>query len=232
MNFSTSTLRPGKVLEVVDERGTVKASAPGLFSANDDPSLLPPVYPIGYGGGRGSYSSPLVGDRVWVLHDNANTQLFLYIRYNDLPYEVTELLDKNTETEVVFSRDTDAGVFQIYFSSGEGVKLTGAGSYILIHTNGDIDIVSGGNGRSISLSDDSICLGQPVSKAGGVSTHAAYGESVEDALDTIYNILLKLKTGCVANPYTSNVSALISTTDLAKLQKIKNECTSNDIKII
>lgn len=231
MNFSTSTLRPGKVLQVVDEKGTVKISAPGLFSADADPEMLPPVYPI-CPVHRGGFSSPLVDDRVWVLHDEANSQLFLYIRFNDLPYEVTKLLNAETETEVVFSRDTDNGVFQLYFSSGEGVKILGNGSYILIHTNGDIDIYKEGLNRSISLSDDSICLGKSSGEAGSVDTHVAYGETVEDALDVIYNILLKLKTGCVSNPYTSNISTLISMTDLTKLQTLKNQCTSGDVKTV
>lgn len=231
MNFSTSTLRPGKVLQVVDEKGTVKISAPGLFAADSDPDMLPPVYPM-CPVHRGGFSSPLVDDRVWVLHDDSNSQLFLYIKFNDLPYEVTKLLNTETETEVVFSRDTDNGVFQMYFSSGEGVKILGNGSYILIHTNGDIDICKEGLGRSISLSDDSICLGKSSDEAGGVDTHVAYGETVEDALDVIYNILLKLKTGCISNPYTSNISSLISLTDLTKLQTLKNQCTSGDVKTI
>lgn len=231
MNFSTSTLRPGKVLQVVDEKGTVKLSAPGLFAENSDPDLLPPAYPI-CPVHRGGYSSPLEGDRIWVLHDDMNSQLFLYIRFNDLPYEVASLLDKETETEVVFSRDTDQGVFQLYFSSGEGVKMLGNGSYILIHTNGDIDICKEGLGRSISLSDDSICLGKSSGEASGVDKHVAYGETVEDALDVIYNILFKVKTGCISNPYTSNISTLISLTDLIKLQTLKNQCTSGDVKTI
>ena len=65
MKLSQGILRPGRVLEVLDN-GKIKATAPGLFNAQDQP-LLPPILPFPSWHAN-SYSSPKVGDEVWVLN--------------------------------------------------------------------------------------------------------------------------------------------------------------------
>ena len=79
MRLSNAILRPGKVLEVVDANGTIKVSAPGLFSDQDDPKLLPPVTPLLLLHSN-QYSTPIVGNEVWVLNFTDNTQQLYWFR--------------------------------------------------------------------------------------------------------------------------------------------------------
>lgn len=46
MELSQGHIRPGRVLNVEDEKGIVKASCCGLFSDQDDPENLPPIYQL------------------------------------------------------------------------------------------------------------------------------------------------------------------------------------------
>ena len=78
MIFASSFLRPGTVVEVVDNYGTITATSPGLCSVNDDPSLLPPIIPFSQGPAN-SFSSVLKDEIVWIFHDNTNSQLFFRI---------------------------------------------------------------------------------------------------------------------------------------------------------
>ena len=230
MIFASSFLRPGTVVEVVDNYGTIKATSPGLFSVNDDPSLLPPIIPFNQGPAN-SFSSVLKDEVVWIFHDNANSQLFFYLRLNQLSQSVKDLLDSgDVNQEIIFSRDTDKGIYQMFFNDGTGIKFMKDGNYIQINPDGNIDIVTEKSNRSISISGDSICLGKKSDDASKVNTHAAYGERVEDCLTTINNILTQLQTLATPNPYTAALAPAFSS--LPKLASQIEQITSNDVKII
>lgn len=231
MDLYSSFLRPGVVVEVVDSEGTIKATSPGLFSVEDDHELLPPIIPFCQGNGS-SFSLPVVGENVWILHDKKNTQLFFYIRYHNVDDNVKKFLkdNKDEHIEVIFSRDTTKGVYQILFSDGSGLKFLKDGNYILISPEGNIDIVTENSKRSISISGDSICLGAPSKNASNISTHVAYGERVEDCLNTIASILKQIQEIAVSNPYTSSLSPAF--TLIPKLESQILKVTSNDVKTV
>lgn len=231
MELSKCFLRPGTVVEVVDRVGTVKATSPGLFSVDDDHELLPPIIPFTQSSGS-SFSSPKVGDIIWILHDRSNSQLFMYIRYNRFDDVVSKILKEgeDEDIEVIFSRDTNKGLYQLYFSDGTGIKLLRDDSFICIKPNGDIDIVTENSKRSISLSGDSICLGADSENAPSVKNHVAYGEKVEECLNTINSVLKQLQKLATANPYTSPLSAAFAT--LPKLETQIPSITSNDVRVI
>lgn len=231
MELDRCFLRPGIVVEIVDKKGTIKATSPGLFSVEDDHELLPPILPW-FQGSNSSYSSPLVGDVVWILHDRSNTQLFHYIRFNRLDDSVSKMLEESEDEniEVIFSRDTSKGLYQLFFSDGTGIKLLRDNSYICIKPNGDIDIVTENSRRSISLSGDSICLGADSENAKSVQTHVAYGERVEDCLNTINSILKQLQSLATANPYTSALKPAFAT--LPKLESQISKITSDEVRVI
>ena len=71
-------LRPGTILEVLTDEGVIKASVPGLFSAQDQ-EVLPPIYPFCVGGSN-TFSTPNVGDEVWVLSFTDNLQQLYWFR--------------------------------------------------------------------------------------------------------------------------------------------------------
>ena len=230
MKMKNCELLPGKVVQVDDPgSGVVRCTAPGLFSVNDDPSLLPPITPFIPSGHRGAVSTPAEGDKVWIITEEGNSQMIWWIRRGDEPDEVKSI---NPDREVVFSRDTDNGVYQLFWSDGEGIKFLKDGSYIRISPDGNIDIVREGINRAISISPGSICLGKGSDDESLVSTHAAYGERVEDALDAIYNILSNLSKLCAGNPYTGTLKPALNELTLSQLSSKISKCTSKDVKIV
>lgn len=228
MNLSQCHIIPGTVITVDDPmRGIIKCTAPGLFSVDDDPELLPPIRPF-VQTHEGSISSISEGDQVWVLKDDRNSQMLYWIRRYVIP---DTLRDVSPDREVVFCRDTDNGVYQLYWSSGEGVKLLAGGGSVYIDNDGNVNIQKEGPNRAISISDDSICLGKDITSAPNIYTHAAYGEKVEDALSTIYTILENISRVSTSNPYTSNLVGAIE--PMLPILDLKiSGCTSKDVKIV
>ena len=118
MKLSNAILRPGKVLEVVDTNGTIKVAAPGLFSDQDDPQLLPPVSPLLLFHSN-QYSTPIVDDEVWILNFTDNTQQLYWFR-KDNYIENNKDIQEETNVEVLCSRESGAGWATIYFSDDSG----------------------------------------------------------------------------------------------------------------
>lgn len=232
MRFVACELRPGTVVSVEDRYGTIKATSPGLFSIEDDPELLPPITPFVQINENG-FSSVKVDDPVWILYDKSNSQFLQYIRIVQLSPDIRDLLDsENSDNiEILFSRDTDNGLYQIFFSDGTGIKFLKDESYILITPNGDIEISKNDEmNRCISISADSICIGKGVDDASKVNDYVAKGNEVEDCLSTINNILTKLQSLCSGNPYTMNLSPAF--TELPSLTTKINRVSSKDVKIV
>ena len=84
MKLINGILRPGNILEVLDN-GKIKASAPGLFSAEDPLELLPPIMPFYelMGGHANSYSTPIVGEECGVLNMQDNPLQLYWFRKDD-----------------------------------------------------------------------------------------------------------------------------------------------------
>lgn len=230
MNLGDSILRPGEVLEIVTNYGVIKASSPGFFPHDSDPALLPPILPL-LQPHSGYFSSPVVGDSIWILHDLSNSQLFFYLRHSDLPKRVMDILSNEDENiEVVFSRDTDKGIYQLFFSDGTGIRISKDNSIICIDPDGNIDMYTDDSNRAISISPDSVCIGARSEDAGKIHTHAAYGEKVEECLEMIGNILSNLRTTAMGNPYTAHLSTALASVNMLS-NKVKT-VTSKDVKIV
>ena len=80
MKLVNGEIRPGIVLEVLDEYGTIKGSCLGVFSDEDDPAMLPPIqqWPTSSGS---SFNQPKVNDPIWVLFFNDNPQELFSLFY-------------------------------------------------------------------------------------------------------------------------------------------------------
>ena len=68
-----------KKLYEVDEKGIIKASVCGLFSDQDEPENIPPIYQFPLGGAN-NFSSPKKDDEVWVMFFDDNPLDLFYIR--------------------------------------------------------------------------------------------------------------------------------------------------------
>ncbi len=206
-------LLPGKVIEVVDDRGVVKATSVGLFSVDDDSGLLPPIYPF-IESHSSSYSSPLVDDEVWIVYNDTNPQVLYYIRRKQLPQHLQELLGDDN-IEVIMSRDTDDGLYQIFFSDGTGIKLLKDESYICIKNDDTIVLSTPDSNRTISIGGDSISLGTE----GGSAEPALLGNQTKQALTQIYNLFMSTATAAASSPFTAPISTALN----ASLPQLKSQ---------
>ena len=203
MRLNNGILRPGIVLEVIDNKGTIKASAPGLFSEVDKDNL-PPITPL-YLSHSNQFSTPTVNDEVWILNFTSNTQQLYWFRKDDYISNNEKLLEEEN-VEVICNKEGEMGWATIYFSNGSGWIIRNDRSVIQIDPEGNILLENPNPHRTIHINDNNISIGSK-----GESAHpAAYGDKVSDLLWKIYMTFEAIKTSSSVNPYTANIGAAIT----------------------
>jgi hypothetical protein len=230
MKLQTAEIRPGFVLQVVDNYGTVKASVTGVFSDEADPDTLPPVYPF-MSLSRGTFSHPKENDPIWVLFSSSNPQELLYVRQADLNEQLSDTLDKSYEdVEVLMRTESGTGYAQILFDTEEGLIMQNDDSSIVINKEGDITISKNGSHKTIEINSDGISLGS----TGKSAEPALLGDKTEDALNKLWNcvnaIVLALTSTCpYAVPAMTQVQALnVLSTAKSAISKIKSKNVTLD----
>lgn len=229
MRLQNAEIRPGFVIQVVDNYGTVKASVSGVFSENADPETLPPIYPF-MSLSRGTFSHPKVNDPIWVLINAGNPQELLYVRQANLPDQLSDTLDKShDDVEVLMRTESGTGYAQLLFDTGDGLVMQNDDSYIEIKNDGDITISKNGQSRTIEINSDGISIGS----SGKSSEPAVLGDKTEDALNKIWNCINMLVTGLSSDPYASvatnsiNASGVLDSAKSA-IAKIKSKNVTLD----
>jgi hypothetical protein len=223
MDFMHAHMRPGTVLDIIDNHGTIRASVPGLFSSQDE-DCLPPIRVFNISGSN-SFSSPNIGDEVWVLFFDNNPEELRWFRKD--PFEKnngsrnkngsraidkadastgqTSNIQDQKDVEVICSRTSGAGWATIYFSDGTGWVIQNQSAVIQISPKGTITLSTGQAHSTIEINDDGISLGSK-----GESKHpAAHGDKVADLFDNIINTLLKISEAAKGSPYTTSIAAAI-----------------------
>lgn len=181
MNFTNTTMRPGRVLEVY-EGGKIKASVPGLFNKNDLDGL-PLISPFTIGGSPNSFSTPSIHDEIWVMNDNSNPEILYWFRKDKTDRKNFEEagITQNENTEIVCNKETDTGWATIAYQGDTGWTINDNDTSLNINKDGNIVLTNGDMHRDISISNDCISLG-----TAGRSEHpAAYGDEIEKALNII-----------------------------------------------
>lgn len=205
MNLSQGNIRPGKVLSIEDEKGTIKASCCGLFSEEDKPEDLPPVFPFPLGGAN-NFSSMKVDDEIWVLFFKDNSLELFYIRKDAFPENLDSILSSGyKECEVIASREMPTGFVQLYFTDGEGWIIRNLDSVIQMRKDGSIFLDTGTNHRKIDICENSISIGSE----GGSEHTAAYGDKVVNSLNILNNLLNAVSKAAQNIPYTIPISTAI-----------------------
>lgn len=206
MRLNNAILRPGKVLEVVDTNGTIKASAPGLFSEQEDPNLLPPVFPLLLSHSN-QFTTPIVDDEIWILNFTDNTQQLYWFR-KDNYIENNKDIQEETNVEVLCSRESGAGWATIYFSDDSGWIVKNDKTVVQLDSDGNIKLKNPNAHRCIEINSDNISIGSE-----GKSNHpACLGDNTADILWKIYMTFNALKTSAAANPMTAHLSTAINMT--------------------
>lgn len=216
MKMSTCDIRPGKILKVVDNYGTIKASAQGLFAETDDPDLLPPITQFIIPSST-SFSMPHEGDNVWVWFFTNNPQELLYTFRSNTPTQNGEILDNEyKDVEIQMKRKSDKGDIQVSYNDDDGYTVNNSDSKINIDNDKHDIHLNHTGGKGISITDDGISLG----KDGGSQYKAVCGEKLIECLDDIKNVLKAIKEAAMGNPYTTPIGAAMSPL-MPKLENFK-----------
>lgn len=187
MRMVQCEIRPGVVLKVVDEYGTIKGSCTGMFSIEDDVEMLPPIYPF-FKSSPTQFSKPNVGDKIWVWTFYDNPQELFYVFQGDVQNTVGESLKKSTgdlgeygnSLNVLMKCDSGFEGAELSFSSGDGWNMQNDSGSMKINNEGEINIVN--DGGSINMDDGGIHLS-------GVEHTVARGDVVRDKFTKLESLM-------------------------------------------
>lgn len=228
MKLLHATIRPGKVLEIIEDgAGTIKVSAPGLFTDADGTEVLPPVYPWPFGHHANSYSCPKVGEEVWVMSFADNTLQLHWVRKDDFPENLKDLplADETQNLEVVVNREFEDSKWAIlYFDNDDGWMMRkGEDGLINIRANGSILLKTNFDKRIIDICEDSIALGTEGKAGDNAMLYSKWKEWADELLNQFKTTLMNAAS---ANPYTVNLAPAfqaVATALQPKIDPIKSE---------
>lgn len=211
MKLNKGTIRPGMVLETFED-GTIKASAPGLFSYIDDPVNMPPIMPWFIGSNSNAFSKLKKYDEVWIMNFSDNPRQLYWFRKDNVQDNSENIPMQEENVEILCNREVGGEWCSIYFSDGSGWVISKGESIIKIRPNGTILLSADIPNRCIDINGKNISIGSE-----GESAHpAALGDKVEDILMDLCVLLSSVGMSAMANPYTANIGSAL----LAKLPGI------------
>ena len=227
MKLNEGKIRPGRVLAVVDEKGIIKATVPGLFSDQDDPDLLPPIYPY-FIGNKNMFTKVKEDDAVWVMFFEDNPYELFYFRKDNIQESLSEILNKDYENiEVITHLDNDSGYVSLYYTDGTGWILRKEDSVIQIDKTGRIILdYNGDKHRQISIDDNSISLGT----IGGSAEPAVLGDKLTDTLQKLYLTLKSIEEASKINPYTIAIGSAMKS-PLSQYKNSIDKITSQHVTL-
>lgn len=228
MKLIHATIRPGKVLEIVEDgAGAIKVSAPGLFTDADGTEVLPPVYPWPFGHHANAYSCPKVEDEVWVISFTDNPLQLHWVRKDDFPENLKDLplADETQNLEVVVNREFEDSKWAIlYFSNDDGWMMRkGEDGLINIRQDGSILLKTNFDKRIIDICEDSIALGTEGKAEDNAMLYSKWKEWADELLNQFKTTLMNAAS---ANPYTANLAPAFQAVAAAlqpKIDPIKSE---------
>lgn len=227
MKLINAQITPGVIKEVVDDYGTIKASVCGVFTDNDAPDMLPPIYPF-FTTIHGTFSRPAVGEKIWVISTTDNPTQLLYFKQPELTEEIKNVI-KETGTdqcEIISNYDGKHGWAQIFFSDGTGWMIRDDRVYINL-TDDKIVLSTKSKHRTISITDEGISLGTE----GTSKEKAVLGDSLTTLLDNLKLNVDRLSKAAESAPYTANLVLplnLMSVDLNADIKKILSENVTLD----
>jgi len=211
MKFSDCEMRPGEILEVVDNYGTIKASCTGLFSDQDDVEKLPPIYQAPFiKSSRFYYAAPHEGDLIWVIFNWDNPQELFYCFRDDMNDNSSDL-DLGPKDIEIYAKRTDPNdrnkvVFSNTYDSDNGYHIVNDGSEIFMDNSQNHDIgLKHSSGIGLFVEENKINLGTK----GGATYKAVCGEPLINALKAIRNVFQQI-ANVSTNQYTAPIKGAIT----------------------
>lgn len=223
MKLGECELRPGIVLEVVDNFGTIKASCAGVFSEEDDPAMLPPVIPF-LPDSSSSFNQPHVNDMIWVWTFVNNPQELYYTYRSDTKQQSSQVLDKKPkDAQILMSRNAGFSKAQMYYSTEDGMVMQNDSADIKIDKDKNIRMSRNEPHRTVEVNDDGISLGSE----GKSSEPAVLGDHLTSALKKLAACLNNTAESLKANPYTAESGVKLASGLHAFEAAIEKICSKN-----
>lgn len=227
MKLINAKIVPGTVQEVVDDYGTIKGSAYGLFSAEESTENLPPIYPF-FTVTHGTFSRPTVGELIWVISTTDNPTELFYFKQRELTEDIKNIIEEvgSNQCEIISNYEGKNGWAQIFFADGTGWMVRNDGVQFNM-TDEKIVLTTGSKNRTISISSDGISLGTE----GTSKEKAVLGDSLSKLLQQLDINIKTLASTASASPYTTHLTNVINkmASDLdSSLQNILSENVSLD----
>lgn len=203
MKLSECEIRPGIVLEVTDEHGTVKAACAGVFSEEDDPAMLPPVYPF-MQSSSSSFNQPHPNDLIWVWTFKDNPQELFYTFRSDTRGQSSGILGgKPKDSQILACRDAGFSKSQLYYSTDDGWVMQNDSASMKIDPEMNISMSKSDRHRTVEINDDGISLGS----SGKSAEPAVLGDHLVSALKKLAACLSATAESMMINPYTAQAGA-------------------------
>ena len=233
MKLIHATIRPGKVLEIIEDgAGAIKVSAPGLFTDADGTEVLPPVYPWPFGQHANTYSCPKVGDEIWIISFADNPLQLHWVRKDNFAETLTDLplTDETQNLEVVVNREFEDSKWAIlYFSNDDGWMMRrGEDGLINIRNDGSILLKTNFDKRIIDICKDSISLGAEGQAGDSAMLFTKWKEWADALTDQLKNTLANAAS---SNPYTASLAPAFQAM-AAALEPKKAPIESKNISIV
>lgn len=206
MRLSCGEIRPGKVLRVEDQYGTIKGSCMGVFADDEDPDKIPPMIPFMKMSST-SFCQPHEGDRIWVMMFGDNPWEFFYVFQGDAKTNNQDILDGEfDDIEVAMRRKTpDGGNAMMVYTDKTGMVMANGEAIIQADQDENVHMERKGEHRTVEVNEEGISLGSP----GKSAEPAVLGDSCEKAFKSIYRCFSELSKASAENPYLSEISPII-----------------------
>ena len=220
MKFKDCEIRPGVVLSVEDNFGTIKASCIGIFSDSEDPANLPPVYPW-FKTSSVTFSSPHINDNIWVIINRTNPQELFYMFQGPVAVTENSIIKDSKDADVLIGKKSGMSEAQLSYTEESGFLIKNDSAKLEIDADKNITLAKDEDNRSIMIDGEAVHLG-----AGSGEQPAILGNNLENLFSTLITNLNNLKTAANANPYTFSLVAPLEKTiaDLRKdIKNIKSE---------
>jgi hypothetical protein len=218
MKFSDCELRPGWVTRVEDSKGTVKARVPGLWQ-DGDPDAAPPITPLMAGPG-GGYSSPEVGDPIWVLSWRHSPLFLKYVRRPEAEDDLDGGEAPEGRYEQLMRRRRGMGTASIAWSDKDGFSMSDGGA-----------VTVSPDAATIGCADPEMAV---KSERWGITLGrgdqpALKGDDTYELLEDMLDLLGAISNACTT-PYTAPIKTIIDK-QLPALKKGLEDIRSTKVRL-
>lgn len=209
MRFADIDCRPGRVLRVDDNYGTVRCSCEGWFDENADPETLPPAGPF-FKTSTTSFSTPHEGDLLWVLVNTTNPQEVRWMFFGDASSNNGSTLSEGendaSDYEILSKRGEGEN---IKYSDKEGYSIESGSAKTNVSEEG-IKMTTNGGDMFNTMTGDHITMGREGAAGpnNGVEP-AVRGDHLVQCLNNIYDMLGAIADAAQPDPHTAAIAAAI-----------------------